>query len=155
METAQRPVLISQLAIMSWGEVNEYVLLRIYSLLSTGDLASAGKVCRRWRGISRWSHASVDITLDIASTLLFCILPLQGRAAVEEDRGEELLRRGRGLGRGQPLPGHNLLVQGGGGCEAGCCQQSRDTDYLTLHLNNCPHLTATARIPPPPASTGG
>ena len=32
---------------------------------------------------------------------------------------------------------------------------SRDTDYLTLHLDICPHLTATARIPPPPASTGG
>ena len=46
---------------MSWGEINEYVLLRIYSLLSTGDLASAGKVCRRWRGISRWAHASVDM----------------------------------------------------------------------------------------------
>ena len=46
---------------MSWGEINEYVLLRIYSLLSTGDLASAGKVCRRWRGISRWAHVSVDI----------------------------------------------------------------------------------------------
>ena len=53
---------------MSWGEMNEYVLLRIYSLLSTGDLASAGKVCRRWRGISRWAPASVDTT-----SALLCI----------------------------------------------------------------------------------
>ena len=56
---------------MSWGEMNEYVLLRIYSLLSTGDLASAGKVCRRWRGISRWAHTMIASGAEIADKIYF------------------------------------------------------------------------------------
>ena len=38
---------------MSWSNINEYVLLKIYELLSTGDIERAGKTCRRWWSISK------------------------------------------------------------------------------------------------------
>ena len=38
---------------MSWSNINEYVLLKIYELLSTGDIERAGQTCRRWRSISK------------------------------------------------------------------------------------------------------
>ena len=38
---------------MSWSNINEYVLLKIYEMLSTGDIESAGKTCRRWWSISK------------------------------------------------------------------------------------------------------
>ena len=126
---------------MAWGEVNEYVLLRIYSLLSTGDLASAGKVCRRWRGISRWAHASVDITLDITSTLLFCILLcrdelLWKRIVVRSCYGEAAA-----WGEVSLCPGTLSWFREAEDARRGA-GNSRDTYYLTLHLNICTHLTA-------------
>ena len=140
---------------MSWGEVNEYVLLRIYSLLSTGDLASAGKVCRRWRGISRWPHASVDITIDITSTLLFCILLcrdelLWKRIVVRSCYGEAAA-----WGEVSLCPGTTSWFREAEDARPGAASRAETSHYLTLHLDICPHLTATARIPPPPASTGG
>ena len=120
---------------MSWGEVNEYVLLRIYSLLSTGDLASAGKVCRRWRGISRWSHASVDITLDIASTLLFCILLcrdelLWKRIVVRSCYGEAAA-----WGEVSLCPGTLSWFREAEDARPGAASRAEISHYLTLYPN--------------------
>ena len=38
---------------MSWSNINEYVLLKIYELLSTWDIERAGQTCRRWWSISK------------------------------------------------------------------------------------------------------
>ena len=38
---------------MSWSNINEYVLLKIYEMLSTGDIERAGQTCRRWWNISK------------------------------------------------------------------------------------------------------
>ena len=38
---------------MSWSNINEYVLLKIYEMLSTGDIERAGRTCRRWWNISK------------------------------------------------------------------------------------------------------
>ena len=38
---------------MAWQNINEYVLLKIYELLSTKDIDNAGRVCRRWWTISK------------------------------------------------------------------------------------------------------
>ena len=111
---------------MSWGEVNEYVLLRIYSLLSTGDLASAGKVCRRWRGISRWSHAS---------TLLFCILLcrdelLWKRIVVRSCYGEAAA-----WGEVSLCPGTLSWFREAEDARPGAASRAEISHYLTLYPN--------------------
>ena len=128
---------------MSWGEMNEYVLLRIYSLLSTGDLASAGKVCMRWRGISRWAHAHASLNIIQYSDLCRDEL-LWKRIVVRSCYGEAAA-----WGEVSLCPGTTSWFR-----EAEDARRGPGR-YLSLYilLKFCTHLTA--RIPPPLVSTGG
>ena len=109
---------------MSWGEMNEYVLLRIYSLLSTGDLASAGKVCRRWRGISRWAH---DASLNIIQYSDLCRDELLWkRIVVRSCYGEAAA-----WGEVSLCPGTTSWFREAEDARPGAGSRAEITDYLT------------------------
>ena len=67
---------------MSWSNINEYVLLKIYELLGTSDIENAGKVCRRWRNISQddllWKKIVINTFYDTSPGFKSILKPENG-----------------------------------------------------------------------------